>query len=133
MMGYLRNVIIHERFGTIKNLSVPIPSVVEKIKFINNQLINPERVFPKFKRDVKTFKTNDVLTIILGSVRKDQYSQFPIYNGKDFIGLLTENGITRWLASHSEEADPLIALREVKADEILSLEENPKNCFFHFT
>lgn len=130
MMGDLRNVIIHERFGKKKYLSVPIPSIVETLEGIKEQLTNPELVYPKFRKSVKSFRSDDVLTEVLNVIHRDNYSQFPIYNKDKFIGLLTENGITQWLSQYSEFEDPIIALKDETLRNILELEETRNNYKF---
>lgn len=130
MMGDLRNVIIHERFGKKKYLSVPIPSIVERLESIKEQLTNPKLVYPEFRKLVKGFQADDVLTKVLDVIHKDHYSQFPIYNKDKFIGLLTENGITQWLSKYSEAEDPIIALKDETLRNILELEETRKNYKF---
>jgi hypothetical protein len=46
------------------------------------------------------------------------------------MGLLTENGITRWLAKHIERTLSLVDLDEVFVSELLREEEQRNNCAF---
>ena len=46
------------------------------------------------------------------------------------MGLLTENGITRWLAKHIQRALSLVELDEVFVAELLREEEQRNNCAF---
>jgi len=68
------------------------------------RLSAPELVIPRFQRDVTRISHRDTLVHVLNLVRKNDFSQFPVYREGRFVGLITENGITRWMAqsrSHS--------------------------------
>ncbi len=55
---------------------------------------------------------------------RNNYSQFPVYSGDAFQGLLTENGITRWLArAHAGHETSIVDLEEERVDAVLALEE----------
>ena len=72
----------------------------------------------------------DTLAAALKRIRMLDYSQFPIYDDGRFVGLLTENGITRWLA-HRASTDPSpIALDAVDVHAIAKLEERRPNHVF---
>ena len=66
----------------------------------------------------------------LKMIRKRDYSQFPAYEGERFRGLLTENGITRWLAQHVDTKFSLIELEDVSVKEVLQNVERLKT--YHF-
>jgi hypothetical protein len=53
-----------------------------------------------------------------------------VYSNNRFKGLLTENGITRWLAKHVERADSLVDVNDVFVSELLREEEQRDNCSF---
>lgn len=130
MMGDLRNVIIHERFGKKKYLSVPVPDVVEKIEQICEQFYKPKLVFPEYRRDVVFFLAEDHLSDVLSEIVEKDFSQFPIFYHEQFLGLLTENGITRWLAYHSSKVLSLIEIEEVTVKDLFRKEEQRKNYQF---
>jgi hypothetical protein len=72
------------------------------------------------QRTVAYFDAHDPLSSVLEEIRKNDYSQFPIYEGKSFRGLLTTNCIARWLANglstvglvETEPVHAALALRE---------------------
>lgn len=130
MIGPLRNAIVHERNHENQILSIPIPSIVDSIEQVQKNLLKPELVYPKFKRKVNTFQIKDSLLLVLKTIRFDSYSQFPIYDEIKFKGLLTENGISRWLANYSNEEDPIIAFKEIYLGIILESEEERQNSLF---
>jgi len=130
MIGDLRNAVVHQRERSYEYLSVPLPSIVENLERIRDQLISPERVFPKFGKEVTSFQGEDVLSTVLAEIHAKDFSQFPIYKQSSFLGLLTENGITRWLANHSTQVMTLIELEEVSVFDLLGQEEKRSNYQF---
>ncbi len=130
MFGDLRNALVHQRERSYEYLSVPIPWVVEAIERIRDQFLSPELVYPKFAREVITFRAEDTLADVFRSITKTGFSQYPVYRQGKYIGLLTENGITRWLAYHSVHVLTLVELEEVKIEQVLSREEQRKNDTF---
>lgn len=127
MFGDLRNALVHQREQSYEYLSVPVPSVVKAIEHIRDQFLSPELVYPKFARDVQTFQAEDTLADVFRDITEKGFSQYPIYRQGKYIGLLTENGITRWLAYHSVHVLTLVELEEVKVEQVLNREEMRKN------
>jgi len=130
MISDLRNVVVHQREWSYEYLSVPLPFIVEDLERIRDQLISPELVFPKFDNNVTCFQTDDVLSKVLVEIHKKSFSQFPIYDKNSFQNLLTENGITRWLAKHSMQEETILELKEIKVSDMLDLEEKRTNFQF---
>jgi len=95
-----------------------------------NRLIKPERAIPKFQRTVEMIYATDSLAEVLKLVHQRDYSQFPVYDGDRFRGLLTENGVTRWLAGHVTGDLALVDLDEVRVRTVLKDEEAPKTWRF---
>jgi predicted transcriptional regulator len=60
-------------------------------------------------------------------IKKHDYSQFPIYDEDEFVGLLTENGITRWLAKHVTQVLSLVDFEEIPVSALLQEEEMREN------
>ncbi|MBO8156311.1 MAG: CBS domain-containing protein [Bacillaceae bacterium] len=99
----LRNAIVHDSINPNYAIAEPHDSTVEHIERIERELTEPETVIPKFKRKVFTFSTNDRVKDILHFVQQNGFTKFPVYDHDTFVGLLTENGITHWLAKGAEE------------------------------
>ena len=126
----LRNVVVHEKTRAYEYLSIPVPAVVEEIERIRDRLLNPERVYPQFKRKVLTIQLSTPLSDLLKLISEHGYSQYPVYEGRKFRGLLTENGITRWLADHIVETMSLVELADEKVEAVLLNEEARENYEF---
>jgi predicted transcriptional regulator len=130
IIGDLRNAVIHQREKSYEYLSVPLPSVVEALEQIRDQLISPETVYPKFGKPVISFQFKDQIQKVLKTIYEKEYSQFPVYNDNIFQGLITENGITRWLASESFNGVTKIELHDVYVRDLFRKEEQRMNSKF---
>lgn len=130
MLGDLRNAVVHQREYSYAYLSVPVPAVVETMERIRDEFESPERVYPQFAREVFAFQAESPLTDVLGQIHEKGFSQFPIYQRGKYLGLLTENGITRWLAQYASHIMTLVELGEVTALDVLNREEPRLNYQF---
>jgi predicted transcriptional regulator len=127
----LRNALVHMRQEQKQYLSIPLPHVVDQIEQICEALIRPEAVIPKFQKSVHKLSKHDTLSVALRDIDRYAYSQFPIYDSDGHIyGLLTENGITRWLASHIANHLTIVEFDETEIDAVLSREESRSNYKF---
>lgn len=97
----LRNFIVH---GSIdKPLAIVSDNTVDRIKAIENALIMPKKIREVFPERVVAVNENDSLSEVLEIIKKTRYSQFPVINKDGFNGLITDNGITHWLANNIEK------------------------------
>lgn len=64
---------------------------------------------------------------MLKTINHRDYSQFPVYEDKRFLGMLTENGVTRWLARHVVTTLSLVELDEIFVLHVLQSEEARNN------
>lgn len=95
----LRNAIVHERVNPSYLIAVPLPETVDKIERIAAAMDSPPLVYPRFRRDVARFSPEDRMANVFAKVSETGYSQFPVYDGSVYQGLLTDSGIARWVAS----------------------------------
>jgi len=89
--------------------------------------MNPARAVPTFQRGVETISIHDTLSRALKIIEARDYSQFPVYEGRRFRGLLTENGVTRWLARHVSQSVSSVMLGDIPVSQVLQNEEERKN------
>jgi len=123
----LRNVLIH---GQDRNdvLANPTDETLSRIQTIKDKIINPEVVGNLFNTEVISFYVNDSLEKVLNTIRDHDYTQFPIFSNGNFVGVLSENGITRWLSRKIE--DDILSIKETEVNEVLDLEEVKDNYRF---
>jgi len=128
--GKLRNLIVHSKTEPYRYAAVPSPELAKTLKACLNRLTNPDRVIPCFQRHVEKISSQDNLATVLKLIRQRDYSQFPVYDGGNFRGLLTENGIARWLAHHVATKLSLIEFEDVRVADLIHNEEKRENCLF---
>jgi len=125
-MSDLRNIIAH---GDPNDpVALPSESTLNRIRFIEDQFTNPLKVIDVFKKSVDAFDATDSLAEVLSEIDKYHYSQFPVVKSGEFIGLITENGITNWLAS-SVKNDNISIKNTTVQDVILGDEESDSYSF----
>ncbi|WP_407371476.1 CBS domain-containing protein [Carnobacterium sp.] len=120
----LRNVMVHKKLIPNTYIAQPTDKVVKHIEQIEDEIKSPEKVYPLFKRDVVQFNFDDLFTKVLKTINERKFTHFPVYKDKKLIGLLTEKGITMWLANQLE--DEMIYLKKTMVEEIV-LEDTRKN------
>ncbi|WP_085992868.1 CBS domain-containing protein [Oceanobacillus senegalensis] len=123
----LRNAIIHDRTNASYVIAEPHEKVVEKMAKIEKELTHPRRVFQVFYRNVCTFQLDAPIKKLLNAIYINDFSKFPIYRGREFKGLITQKGITNWLANQASEDNKNIM--ETKLEAVLEYEE-PHNYKF---
>jgi predicted transcriptional regulator len=123
----LRNAIVHDRASSGDYPMVPTAPFVEEVERLRDRIRHPLLVIPTFRRKVEVVTLKESLCTILKTIQQRDYSQFPVYDGRRFKGLLTENGITRWLAHHVSNEISLIELDEVTVRMALREEENARS------
>ena len=124
----LRNAIVHQRTSTEYVIAEPHSEVVERIEHIDEAIARPKLVGQLFRKRVMAFQMTDSLKYALKIIRKRKFTQFPVYKGQEFQGLLTTVGITNWLASSMLHTD-LQKFMPTLAD-ILHHEKNETNFKF---
>lgn len=124
----LRNVMVHKKLVPSSYIAQPTDKVVEHIEQIEEELKSPVKVFPLFKRDVIHFNSDDLFTTVLKTINEKRFTHFPIYKNKELMGLLTEKGITLWLANHLK--DEAIQLKKTLVEEIFLEDKNRNNYLF---
>lgn len=125
----IRNFLVHESFPAAPPAAVPTPWILAKMEDILHELTSTKRVIDLWKKSVERVNAEESLRSVLERIVKFNFSQFPVYNNGTFVGLLTVNGIARWLALRTltgKAWDPTT----VTVSEVLKSEENLENVRF---
>lgn len=122
LFAELRNLAVHGQ-KLVEPVFEPSNEAVARVEAIRDRLISPPVVGVAFARKVQTVGPDSMLSDVLALVRQHDFSQFPVYSNEGFCGLVTENGLTRWLAKHVDANGSLIELGDHKVDEVLTHEE----------
>ena len=129
-LSHLRNMLVHDHVLPGRRLALPSSEALELLEQILTDLERPPRVIPRFQTDVATLQLTDSLASVLRRISEADYSQFPVYEGDRFRGLLTENGIVRYLTSLDLQQCSLVEFEEIKVGALLSKDENLRNYRF---
>lgn len=124
-LASIRNVLAHDKVSSHYAV-VPTLHFVEEMEQLRSRIREPLLVIPTFRRKVEVVSQSDSLSSVLKIIDKRDYSQFPVYDGHKFKGLLTENGITRWLAHHVSTHLSMVELEEITVRAALQEEENAR-------
>lgn len=123
----LRNVLVHEKKDHSQELATPVEKAVQEMERIANELNAPEKVDQRFQRNVEAVSPTDTIKKVLQLVAEHGFSQFPVLSEEgEIVGLLTENGITRWLSPEVCK-ESMIEFEEVKVHQIMAHEESREN------
>ena len=123
----LRNVIVHEKKQAFQELATPAEFIVHRLEQIARQLQAPEPVEKRFVRPgILVLTPTMSLKETLDLVAAKGYSQFPVVDGAKIVGLLTENGIARWL-SVMVSRESMIEFADATVASVLEHEEKREN------
>lgn len=96
----LRNAIVHERTELNYTIADPHIEVVEAIEKIADEMTAPKLVIPTFRKTLKVIQADLTIKDVLALIRETNFTQFPVYRGKKFTGLLTDKRVLHWIAQH---------------------------------
>lgn len=107
VMASLRNAIVHGQFHEGRPIADPVQPVVDEIVRLRDLILRPPLATDCLPaRQICALTTRTTVEEVLDLVRRHDYSQFPVYDGRRFAGLLTTNCVARWMA-HSLNASGL--------------------------
>lgn len=102
----LRNAITHNRIGSFDEvIAEPHLNVVLAIETIAKALTQPKKVVDCFTKKVYYADVEDNLKKVLRQKRDHSYSIIPIYRENQYIGVLNDLVISRWLVDHFDYPD----------------------------
>lgn len=111
----LRNFVVH---GNIDEpLVIVSESTVNRIKDIEGAIITPKKIREVFPEKVVAVKQDQSLTDVLQIIKTKHYSQFPVINKDEFNGLITDNGIIKWLAKNIDK--DIISIKETCVRDVM--------------
>lgn len=99
----LRNLIVHEDYGTEIKLTIPTQHTIDEFYNIRRKFENPGRIGDYFKVEVTTLNTEDYLSKALNCIRSVGRSKFPVFDQTNFLGLLADKGLLYWLSHHASD------------------------------
>jgi CBS domain-containing protein len=102
-LSELRNALVHGTSGRV--MAEPTDDAVREIEHIRDLLLSPPLVIDLVPRgSVVTVGPGSSLAGAVARMRKDGFSQLPVYGPAGYGGLLTTETIVRWLADTGMDA-----------------------------
>lgn len=129
-IGELRNALVHNRVGDDHYIAIPSVQTVEELERIEQKMFSPERVLPRFQREVRTLGPDDTLARVMSLIRDDGYSRYPVYGREGFIGLLTANGVARWCARQTKNDRLEVELSSTPVSDVLEIDHRREAVVF---
>jgi predicted transcriptional regulator len=123
-LAQVRNTLVHDRVQPYEYLAVPTALALARINAILRHLAQPLQVAAlQTSRHVMCVTPHDSIIRVLALVARYDYSQFPVYEQSTYRGLLTTNGIARWLSNSFRENDTLSCVTDCLVSHVLAREE----------
>lgn len=95
----LRNAIDHNSHRGAYPIAEPIPEIVEEIRQLRDKIkAPPEAIAVLPEMDVRSVHSGEPVSVALEYVRQFDFSQLPVYEAGQYVGILTTNTIARWIA-----------------------------------
>jgi CBS domain-containing protein len=116
----LRNAIVHNRTGDEFFIAVPNEETVLELEKIEQRIVAPERVTPRFQKVVLTVEPETTLDETWKKISDNGISRFPVYGREGCLGLLTSNGIGRWCAKQVKGGRLEIDAKSVTVGEVMT-------------
>lgn len=112
-----RNILVHSTINENESIADPSQSLIDEMKQILEKIKHPKTVSDLFLEKVIHFNLKDPLSDVLEAIKDNQISQFPVFQERRLVGMISENGITNFLA-HSIK-DDWISISGTTIEEVL--------------
>lgn len=100
----LRNLLVHNTTSELPNIASPSKELIDILRNVVTEYHAPKTVgqfVQEYKQEpLKSFFAHDRLEDALHVIKTRGFSQFPIFNGKEYLGVLSRDGIANWMANH---------------------------------
>ncbi|MGO9081231.1 MAG: CBS domain-containing protein [Streptosporangiaceae bacterium] len=121
----LRNAIDHNSHRGAYPIAEPIPEIVEEIRRLRDKIkAPPEAIAVLPEMNVYSVHSGEPVSVALEYVRQFDFSQLPVYESGQYVGVLTTNTIARWLAQQIVDGREH---RDAAVSEVMEFRE-PSDC-----
>ncbi|MCJ1782334.1 CBS domain-containing protein [Mammaliicoccus sciuri] len=121
----LRNILVHEPIRNNFTIAEPSDEIIKSLRDVRIKIEHPNTV-KLFHKDVIILDVNNTLIDVLNIIKEYSITQFPVFENNNFIGMLSDNGISKWLASVTKQE--LVDLTEINLKEVINQDES-RNSF----
>ncbi|UCZ52901.1 CBS domain-containing protein [Bacillus shivajii] len=113
----LRNAIVHDKKEIGYYIADPHIDIVKHIEDIAQIFTSPNYALTIATKNVVYYNVEDSLLELIQGVKEHAFSQYPIYKGKDCIGILKTGDIAKWMAKHV--VNSIVDLADIKVMDIM--------------
>lgn len=124
----LRNAMIHRKVKQNFYIAEPHQDIVEELVEIAEMLADPPLAIQYASKPVEYFETTTSVAQVLKVINSKPFSQFPIYNNKKCIGLITDGGMLKWFAEQSSNVLST-DIQHAQIQEVLAFEKESNVAF----
>lgn len=133
LINKFRNFIVHNYGNTYYDIAEPTLYLMEVLENVHNYFVKPIKISNFLNEqgsDVpQTLELNTPLIDVLKLISKYQFSQFPVFDGNEFKGMITDNGLTNFTAHEINLENGGVMYDEHTVQDIIdksNLDENNK-------
>ncbi|WP_052256084.1 CBS domain-containing protein [Salinicoccus sp. YB14-2] len=107
LINNFRNTIVHDYTEEFYDIADPSDHTMEIIQKVYNYFVKPTTI-KKYINDKKygepiTLSSETGLSEVLKFISRYKYSQFPVFDKDTLTGMITDNGITNFIANKNDE------------------------------
>lgn len=117
----LRNAMVHEKTELGFYIAEPHENVVKRLEQISDLLHNRNYVLTIATKEPISYDLEDTIQDVILGMNHYNYSQYPIYDGKECVGLLRNSAIVKWLAKNI--VNHIVDLKNIKVRDIITYDK----------
>lgn len=125
----LRNLLAHETKTNLPVVATPSQQIIDILKKVTHDYQHPKSLADFLaegqREKIFSFKVTDSLMDVLKVIHQKHFSQFPVFDNKGYVGIISNSGIANWLAALSQKGTfSSEDLHRIKIAEVIPFEEN---------
>jgi predicted transcriptional regulator len=119
----LRNVVVHQEGQMIT--AIPTTEAIEALRSIYKKYTEPKSIYSICKQEVIGINASQKLDEALRIMGRRGFSQLPVLEDRMYVGILTGNAITRYVASGVDvKGELIIDTSKIAVSEVLRYHKN---------
>ncbi|MER2064429.1 MAG: CBS domain-containing protein [Alkalibacterium sp.] len=117
----LRNLLTHNTINGDGAAADPSNALIEQMERVTDKIRYSKQAKDLFLKRVRTFDVNDPLGKVLDVINHVRYTQFPVFDGDELVGILSSIGVTKYLAKAMDK--DINAIKKATVRQILEVED----------
>jgi predicted transcriptional regulator len=105
--GELRNAIVHNSIKRNEIIAEPHKRVVDRFRYILEQLKNPDKVYPRFSEQIILVSPASYVNALLKQMQAASFVQVPVFEQGKIVDIINCQTVVRWLADNIQPSGNL--------------------------